>query len=209
MKKFATVLIAAVFMVADNLSLNAQKAGASERMKSKLTKMKGSPAKDRNSGSANQSGELTANIFVQSFSQSGKNFDDYGIARSNASKIMITKEDREIDAALIRLGYKKEYRNTSEVWNDAIDEMMKCSNACFTKEVSSGKIVIKEDCGYWEIKFPSEAEKNKFLKTAESMGYAYNSGWNAYIVPGTEEDYWIANYLFVDGNNITIQTGGE
>ena len=216
MKKIATILMACAILSVGSFSLSAQKSSGDNKAKSKMMKSKSTPARDRNSesanqssGSANQSSGLSANMFLQPFSQSGENADDYGIARSQASKIMIPKDDKSIDASLSRLGFNKEYRTTSEVWNDAIDEMMPCNNACFTKEIPSGKITVTEECGYWEINFPTTDEKNKFLKTAEDMGYRYNSGWGAYIVPGTEDDYWIANFIFVDGNTISIHPGGE
>ena len=173
------------------------------------TTKKSSKTKSTTRTISTQPSVISASDFLQTFAQAGRDPKDWGVTRSEASKIMVTKTDSQIDDALIKNGFYKLYRSSSQQWNDAIDEMMDCHDAYFTKEVADGKITVKESCGYWEIKFPTAAEKNKFLKTAEKIGFKYNSGWDAYMVPGTEDLYWISNYIFIDGNTVIIHEGGE
>ena len=172
------------------------------------TTKKSSKAKKTKTTST-QTSSITASDFLQPFSLSGLNPDEWGVSRRLASKIMVPKKDFEIDDALIRKGFYKVYRSITTEWSEAAGEMVDCNNAYFTKDVADGRISIKEYCGFWEIKFPSAAEKNKFLKTAENIGYKFSRYWDSYLVPGTEEDYWIAHYIFVDGNTVNIRTGGE
>ena len=173
------------------------------------TTKKSSKAKSTIRTTTAQPSVISASDFLQTFSQAGRDPNEWGVSRSEASKIMVTKEDSQIDDALIKNGFYKLYRSSSQQWNDVVDEMMDCNDAYFTKKVEGGKITVKESCGYWEIKFPTAAEKNKFLKTAEKIGFKYNSGWDAYMVPGTEDLYWISNYIFIDGNTVIIHEGGE
>ena len=200
MKKLATILMLVVSLLAGSAPVEAKttkkgKANSSHRSSSRT--------------SVKPSSGLTIDIFLQPFNESSESIGDWGITQSQANRVMLPKDSYEVFPLLEDIGFQEIYYTFREEWDDSINEKVVCPYSLHVKDTPTGQIIVRMDCGMYEIEFPTSAEKEKFLKTAEAKGYRYNRSSENYVIPGTEDIYWIATYIYVNGNKVRFSAGGE
>ena len=202
MKKAITICLLAVALLAGGITMDA-------KTTKKSTKKTTATKKSTTSSGSKPSSGLTFDTFCESFSQAGMDVNDWGISRSQAAKVYVVKDEDEIDSALQRLGFTRSFRNVKSEYHESVGEYEDCIYALYTKDTTAGTTIVRENCGSFSIEFPSAAEKNLFLKTAQTKGYRNDKSSERYLVPGTDDIYWIATFIYENGNQVSFSPGGE
>lgn len=152
---------------------------------------------------ADSSSSFGINIFCEPLSKKSYNTaEGLAISKTVFKTIQSMKGDKEIYSVLLKAGFTCTSKKKKTYYDEPISEYVTYLEATYTKAVSGGKIIVKQDMHGITITFPNTTEKDNFLKTIkaeQAKGYIYT----------TDDYYWVGVRIELNDNTIVlVEKGG-
>lgn len=118
------------------------------------------------------------------------------ISRAKWKRLQVVKPFAELNASLLKAGFKCTLKRETSWYDDSIDEHVPYTEAQYSRTNSAGTIYVDLSWDGIHIRFPDRAQMKKFFNTVtanEKAGRLYSP-----------EEYWLGVSIREEGNSIHI-----
>ena len=141
-------------------------------------------------------GTFSINTFCDYISKYKKYIPGESISRAKWNKLQVVKPFAELNASLLKAGFKCTLKRETSWYDDSIDEHVPYTEAQYSRTNAAGTIYVDLSWDGIHIRFPDKVQMKKFLNTVtanERAGRLYSP-----------EEYWMGVSIREEGNSLHI-----
>lgn len=139
-------------------------------------------------------------------------YEDYGVSKPLADKLLTMKDDKTIEQALKKMYFNTLNPTERREYDELSGEEYIVKSCTYTHSTPAGRLYIDRENDTYTLKFPDQQTKNDFMKSVTAKGYKIidnSDGNKLYQIPGNEDAYWVGVNIIENGNNVTLSPNRE